>query len=380
MKYVVALFLAGTAAAFYRFFTGIGAVSALNDGYPWGIWIAFDVVTGTALAGGGYAVAILCYLFNRGKYHPLVRPAILTSALGYSLANFTIVFDVGRYWNIWKIPAVPWHWNRTSVLLEVALCVMSYLVVLWIELAPAFLEKWAREGEGPLQRFARAATPALDRALPFILALGLLLPTMHQSSLGSLMMMSVGKLHKLWHTPVLPLLFLLTAIAMGYGAVVLESHLSSRAFGRPRETEVLAGISAVMAYLVLAFLAIRLGDVVLRGRIGLAFRMDLPSLFFLLETALFAASAAILLGPERRSRAGSQFRAGMLLILAGALYRFDTYLVAWNPGARFSYFPSLLEQLLTFGAIALEVMGYVYIVRKFPILGGAAAASPESRG
>ena len=118
----------------WRFAAGLGATTALNDGYPWGLWIAFDVVTGTALACGGYAMALLVYIFNKGKYHPLVRPAILTSALGYSIAGFSVVIDIGRPWMAWKLPLFINHWNLNSALLEVALCIMAYSVVLYLEL------------------------------------------------------------------------------------------------------------------------------------------------------------------------------------------------------------------------------------------------------
>src|SRR6478672_6545590 len=126
----------------WRFAAGLGATTALNDGYPWGLWIAFDVVTGTALACGGYAMALLVYIFNKGKYHPLIRPAILTSALGYSIAGFSVVIDIGRPWMAWKLPLFINHWNLNSALLEVALCIMAYCVVLYIELMPAVLEKF----------------------------------------------------------------------------------------------------------------------------------------------------------------------------------------------------------------------------------------------
>lgn len=379
MKIVFAVFLAGFAAIAYRFLVGIGPVSGMNDGYPWGIWIAYDVVTGTAIACGGYAVAILCYVFNKGKYHPLVRPAVLTSALGYSLAGFSIIFDVGLYWNIWKVPVQFWNWNANSALLEVALCVMAYCVVLWLELVPAILEKFEADEKSGMYSLAKSVTPVLNKALPFILALGLLLPTMHQSSLGSLMLTSVGKLHKLWHTPLLPLLFLISVVAMGYGAVILESQVAARAFKRPKETKILGDMSIVMVYLIFAYLAIRLLDIVLRGRLGLIFQFNLPSFMFLVEMALFIASAVMLLDKEARYKAKVQFQAGMMMVIAGALYRFDAYLVAWNPGGNFSYFPSVLEQLMTYGVIALEIMGYVWFVRTFPILGGAVPASQKAR-
>ena len=190
-KVLLVLFLISGALLLWRFAAGLGAVTALNDGYPWGLWIAYDVVVGTALACGGYAVAILLYVLNRGKYHPLIRPAILTSALGYSLAGFAVLIDVGRWWNLFKVPISFWHWNLNSILLEVALCIMAYMVVLWIELSPALLERWARGPGGRMHRVASRLSPVIEKSLVWIIALGLLLPTMHQSSLGSLMILAL---------------------------------------------------------------------------------------------------------------------------------------------------------------------------------------------
>jgi Ni/Fe-hydrogenase subunit HybB-like protein len=141
MRALAVVFGLGAVVMLWRLVAGLGPTTALNDGYPLGLWIAFDVVTGTALACGGYAVAILVMILNKGRYHPLVRPAILTSALGYSLAGFSVFLDIGRWWYIWKVPLYFWHWNFDSALLEVALCIMAYVVVLWVELAPAFFEK-----------------------------------------------------------------------------------------------------------------------------------------------------------------------------------------------------------------------------------------------
>ena len=223
----------------WRFSSGIGAVSGLSDGYPWGIWIAFDVVTGTALGCGGYAIAILAYILNKGQYHPVVRPAILTSALGYSMAALAIIIDVGRPWYIWAIPlggqppnSLGYNWN--SPLLEVALCVMAYVIVLWIELSPAFMEKWKESSSGLLKSLSEVGLKVMDRILIIVIAVGVLLPTMHQSSLGSVMLLAGHKLHPLWFTGWIPLLFLISCIGMGYAVVVWEAAVSSAIFKRER--------------------------------------------------------------------------------------------------------------------------------------------------
>jgi Ni/Fe-hydrogenase subunit HybB-like protein len=367
-KVCLAVFVMCILVLAWRFVVGLGPTTGMNDGFPWGIWIAFDVVIGTALACGGFSVAILCYAFNNGKYHPLIRPAVLTSALGYSLAGVSVIVDLGRYWNVWRIPLL-WNWNRNSVLLEVAICIMTYVVVLWIELSPAFLEVWEKQEKFPLLcRAARRVHGWLNRYLIAILALGILLPTMHQSSLGSLMLIMVSKLHKLWHTPLLPVLFLSTAILMGYAAVIFESALANEVFDRPRETKLLSSMSGIMVVVLFFFLGVRLVDLALRGRLGLIVRLDFYSVMFLLEMVLFLAPALLLLSRKRRENPGIELISAILMMLAGSLYRFDTFLVGFNPGPGWSYFPTIPEMTVTIGFVAFEVLAYLFIVKQFPIL------------
>lgn len=361
----------------WRFAAGIGAVSGLSDGYPWGLWIAFDVVTGTALACGGYAVAILCYILNKGKYHPLIRPAILTSALGYSMAGLSIVIDVGRPWLIHNIPLRVFDWNLNSALLEVALCVMAYTGVLWLELAPAFLEKMKETEKPGRRRFAEAGLRFFDKALIWIVALGLLLPTMHQSSLGTVMLLSGHKMHGLWATSMIPLLFLVSCVGMGYAIVVWESTMSSRAFDRPREDRMLKDLSGAMVYVLALFIGIRIIDMVVQGRTAMMFSSGGLSLLFWIENLLFAYGLFLLAG-SRRQAFSNVLKAALVIIFAGALYRFDSYLVAYNPGPGWSYFPSLPELLITLGVVGLEIALYIIIVKTFPILAGRMPADSQS--
>ncbi len=367
--------VAGVAALAWRFTQGLGAATAMNDGYAFGLWIAVDVVIGTAIGCGGYAMAVLAYLMNRGQYHPLVRPAMLTGALGYTFAAVSILIDVGRYWGLYKIPTYVSWWNWRSPLLEVALCVMTYVIVLWLEFSPALLERWKEEGSPGLKALAVAWKPRIDRAMPWIIALGLLLPTMHQSSLGTVMALPASKVHKLWHSAFLPLFFLLNCLFLGYAAVVLESTLSALAFKRKFETRLLGAAAPLAAGLLLAFVAIRLADVLLRGRFGLAFAPTRYAFWFWVETALLVVPAVMLLGKETQESAARLFRAALLILAGGVLYRFDTYVVAYDPGPGWSYFPSVLEMLVTAGLVAMETMVYLAVVKRFPVLPGAPAAS-----
>ena len=379
---LLVLWVLGSAAGIVRFTQGLGAASAMNDGYPWGIWIAVDVVVGTALGSGGFAMALLIYAMNRGRFHPLMRPAILTSALGYTAGATAIVFDVGRWWNLWRVPVAPlfshggrfgFNWN--SGLLEVALCVMAYTAVLWIEVSPAILERWRDAGPTSVRGLCGSLLRLVEKALPVVLALGLVLPMMHQSSLGSLFLVAVTKLHRLWHTPLLPLFFLLTCLGMGYAAVVAEASFSASAFKRPLETAMLAALAGIMAAVSCAFAVLRVLDVAVRGRLALAFALDGHALLFWVEI-LLAVAAAVMLWRLRGTRdAGALVRGAAVLAAAGGLYRVDVYLTAFDPGNGWRYFPSVGEILITLGIVAVESMVYIFVVRRFPIL-AAAPGSP----
>ncbi len=366
--------LVGAGALVVRFGQGLGAASGMSDGYAWGIWIALDVVVGTALGCGGYAMALLVYVANRGRYHPLVRPAMLTGALGYSFAAASILVDVGRYWGIWKIPTYVSWWNFDSALLEVALCVMTYVMVLWIEFAPAVLDRWRATGTPAQRDFAERTGPRLDRALPWIIALGLVLPTMHQSSLGTVMMLPASKVHALWFSPLLPLLFLVNCLFLGYAAVIAESTVSSAGFGRRPETRLLGSLAPIMGWLLVLFLALRLGDLAMRGSLGAAFAATRYAAWFWVETLLLLVPAVVLLGRNARERASTQFGAAFAILAGGVLYRFDTYILAYDPGPGWSYFPSVLEILVTAGFVAAEILVYLWIVRRLPVLPAATPA------
>jgi Ni/Fe-hydrogenase subunit HybB-like protein len=355
----------------YRYFTGIGAVSNLSDGYPWGIWIAYDVVAGTAIACGGYSLALMVYVFNKGQYHALVRPALLASMFGYTLAGASIMVDIGRYWNAYNLFS-PWHANVNSIMFEVAFCVTAYIFVLWIEFSPAFLDGISKYKRG-LPAFVQnwnveGLRTTLSKWLFVFIAIGVLLPTMHQSSLGSLMLIGGWKVHPLWQTGFLPLLFLISAITMGYAIVIFESLFASVGFRRAAETPLLAKVAGVMPWLIGIYLIIRFADVAVRGALGLAFRFDLQSLMFWVENALYVAALVFVAPPASRMKNRSLFLGGFFMLVAGTVYRFNAFLVGFNPGNNWSYFPSFAETMITLGIISFEIMAYLYIVKKFPVL------------
>ena len=341
-----------------RMVLGLGAVTNLNNGYPWGIWIVYDVVIGTAFACGGYAMAILTYILNKGEYHPLVRPALLASCFGYTLGGVSIIFDLGRWWNAWHI-LVPGYWNTGSVMFEVALCVMAYILVLWIEFSPTILGKLG----------LKDSKKKLEKILFLFVALGVLLPSMHQSSLGTLLVVMGYQIHPLWQTPILPLLFLASAITMGFSIVVFEALLGSSAFKRPvgHELPQLGKLARIIQGMMVVYLVVRFGDLIVRGAVGDMFGAGLKSLMFWIEIALFAAPVVLFAKPQNRVSRKHLWIGACCLLLAGALYRLDAFLVGYMTGAGWSYFPSVEELLVTIGIIATEILLYVVFVRKFPV-------------
>lgn len=340
-----------------RFIFGLGAVTNMNDGYPWGIFIAYDVVVGTAFACGGYSMALLVYIFNRGEFHSAVRPALLASVFGYSLAAVSVFFDIGRWWQMYNI-FLPGKAHINSVLFEVALCIALYVFVLWIEFTPSFLE--ALKAKGYLKAF--------NRILVFFIALGVLLPTMHQSSLGTLMVIAGRKLSPLWHTPVLPVLFLTSAIAMGYGIVMFEAIVSAKNFGRRIENGMLAKLSGLLPPLLLVYVVLRVVDLIVRGEAFLVFAPVPSTLLFWIEMTFFAMPIVLLWTKNRRMNMKNVFLAATSLLFAGAIYRFDAFLIAYRPSPGWHYFPSFAELSITLGLISIEIIAYIIVVKKLPVL------------
>ncbi len=340
-----------------RYIFGLGAVTNLNDGYPWGLWITYDVVTGTAIACGGYSMAMLVYMLNRGKYHPLVRSALMAGMFGYTLAGVSIYLDVGRWWQLHNI-YLPWYSNPNSVMFEVAVCVGSYVTVMWIEFSPTFLEKLNKTN----------ALRKLKKVMFIFIALGILLPTMHQSSLGTMMIMAGSKLSPLWQTPMLPLLFLISAITMGFSIVVFESLFVSVNLQRPFETPLLSKIGKIIANLIVAYLIVRLIDLIWRGALGDIFNGDLKSIMFVIENILYIYPVVILYSIRKRQSKRYLYLSATSMLLAGILYRFNTYLIGFDPGGGYHYFPAAQEILITVGIIAMEIILYLIFIKRLPVL------------
>src|SRR5512133_187013 len=375
-KVMLLLIAAWAIIVVFRLFLGLGAVSAQSDGYAWGIWKPLNVVTFTGVAAGAFAVGILTYAFNKGEYHPLVRSAVMAGAMGYTLAGTSVLVDLGRWWNLWVVFWPP-VCNRPAGLLEVAICVLAYCVVLWVEVSPTVLEQLEASPNPKLAGMARKVLPVLRRALPYVISLAILLPTMHQSSLGSLYGVTVPKTHPFWHSYWLSALFLASCLTMGFGAVIVLENALAMIYGKRIDQPLLARLGRVAGWVLAGYLAVRLADLAWRFRgpeVLTRYRemghQGFYGFFFLLELLLFAAPLVILVSDRLRSDRGNLFLAGFLLLASGALYRFDTYLTSYQPTAGWVYFPTVTEMLFSAGRGSIGVAVYVLFVKLFPILSG----------
>lgn len=354
-----------------RFMHGIGSTTNLDDQYPWGLWIGFDVATGVALAAGGFTSAALVYIFGKERFHAAIRPALLTAALGYTFVVLGLLADLGRYWAVWH-PMLPSMWNGNSVLFEVGICVMLYLSVLYVEFAPVVLERFEQvlSPRGAAQRLVSGLKRFLDRVLFLFIIAGIVLSCLHQSSLGNLMVIAKSKMDPLWWTPLLPLLFLLSAFAVGLPMVIFESMLASRGFRRPLEMHLLVPLARLAAPLIALYGIFKIGDLVLREDWAGAFTARPAAYAFWIEIGIgVVLPLVVFLLPALRRRPGWLFAGAAGMVLGVALNRINVFIVAYRPPyAEHTYLPSLGEWAVSAGLVATFVLVYRLAVSYLPVL------------
>jgi Ni/Fe-hydrogenase subunit HybB-like protein len=370
------LMAAGGAAIIARFIGGIDYVSNLTTARPWGLWIGVDVASGVALAAGGFTTAFLAHIIGRRYYEAVVRPALLTAMLGYTFVVLGLVVDIGRSWAIWK-PLV--HWNPTSVLFEVAMCVMFYLNVLYIEFLPIVVERFKGRVNlpgplaalnGPIDGMLKLADSILPKIMWFFIIAGVVLSCMHQSSLGSLMLIAPTKLHPLWYTPVLPLLFLTSAIAVGYPMVVFEATLATTSLKLDSEMRILTPLTRITIFLLGLYLALKVGDMVVRGTYVYLLDGTAQTNAFVIEVLCGVIIPwLMLLSPKLRRSRQALFIACTLIVGGVLINRINVFVVGYRPPiSEANYFPAIGEVLVTVGLIAALMFSYRFIVTYLPVL------------
>jgi Ni/Fe-hydrogenase subunit HybB-like protein len=355
------------AIAAIRFTRGLGAVTNLSDEFPWGLWIGFDMLCGIGLAAGGFAVTATVHVLHLEDYKPIVRPTVLTAFLGYLFAIFALILDLGKPWNIWH-PLI--MWNPHSVMFEVGWCVMLYTSVLFLEFSPVLLERFRLRRAGELLR----------RISPVLVILGVILSTLHQSSLGSLFLIMPGKLHPLWYSPLLPVLFFTSALAAGLGMVVVESWFSRRAFGNPLETHLLSRLSRVSVLLLALYLALRLRDLAVRGAFGEIWAFTPYSWMFLAEIGLGVVLPMALLASARFRRSPRRLAVAQGIVVLGfILNRLNVSVTAVEAATGHRYLPAIPEFLVSMGLVALGMQLFMLACRYLPVFPQGALADLAGR-
>jgi len=359
-----------------RFIFGLGAVTNLNNQYPWGLWIGVDVAAGVALAAGGFVSAAMGHIFHIPFLKPVIRPALLTAMLGYTFVALGVMVDIGRWYYIWH-PLI--MWNGTSPLFEVGMCVMAYLTVLYIEFLPIVVERFKNRVNLPglfsifngfLEWLMRLFENTFGKAMFLFLILGVVLSTLHQSSLGTLMVIAGYKMHPLWFTPILPLLFYISAIAVGIPMIIFESLLASFAFKMKPEMAVLSRLATNIPLLLGIYLAFKLGDLFVRDAFVYLMEFNKFSIAFYIEMLVGVVIPLIMFNFKKVVTTPIWlFVASAMVVIGVLINRINNFIIAYQPYyATEAYVPSFGEISVTIGFIALLVLFYRAIVMIFPVI------------
>jgi Ni/Fe-hydrogenase subunit HybB-like protein len=351
--------------AMVRYTIGIGAISDLSYSYPWGFWISFDLFTGVAISSGGFLMAGTVYILRIEEFKPLLRPSVLTAFLGYMMVAIALLVDLGQPLRIWYMMI---HWNHTSVLLEIGICVMLYLTVLAIEFAPVVFEGVK------LQKWAHLIHKYI---MPFVI-LGVVLSTLHQSSLGSLLLIQPQKLHPLWWTSILPILFFVSAISIGLAMIILESSLSSRYFQRGLETHLLEKLAKAIPFVLVIYGLLKFGELAVAGDLGYLFTSGTMSVLFWAEILIGIVTPIVWFSIQKNRQSANGLLAGAVIVLFGMiLNRFN---VSWfgvtHPDPLFymptfmghvDYFPTFPEVAVSIGIFSAGIMAFGLAAKYLPV-------------
>jgi Ni/Fe-hydrogenase subunit HybB-like protein len=349
------ILLLGLYATIVRFTQGLGAATHLSDAFPWGLWIGFDVLCGVMLAAGGFLLTATVYIFNLEKFRPIVRPAVLTAFLGYSFVVVALLFDLGRPYRIWHALIM---WNPHSAMFEVAWCVMLYTTVLALEFSAVIFERFKMNRMVKIQHAI---------SVPLVI-LGVILSTLHQSSLGTLYLIVPDKLFSLWYSPMLPVFFFVSAVAVGLAMTIFESWMSSKAFNRQLELPLLTGLGRVLLVVLLIYSSLRFLDLFQRGALGLletpGYEVDL----FLVEIILGLLLPIVLLLIRRvRQTADGLYFAAVMVVLGFVTNRLNVSITGMEGAAGVRYIPKWTEFAVTASIIGAGFTAFALAVKYLPI-------------
>lgn len=346
---------AGTAATIIRFAWGLGAATNLSDEFPWGVWVGFDVLCGVGLAAGGFALTAAVYVFNLKQFAPIIRPTVLTAFLGYVFVVFALLFDLGQPFRFWHSLIM---WNPRSVMFEVSWCVTLYTTVLALEFSPIFFERLS------LERPRRI----IHSIIAPLVILGVILSTLHQSSLGAVFLIVPDKLHPLWYSPLLPVFFFISAIGAGLAMIIVESYLCQRAFGHHLEMRLLEPLGRAMIVTLSVYGVLRLQDLARRGVLHTLLQPDYEGYMFLLEVGLGVLLPVVMLAiPAVRNRQQGLVTGAYLAVLGFIMNRLNVSITGLERAAGTHYFPSWMEIAVSLALVAAGFAAFGLAVKHLPI-------------
>ena len=340
----------------FRFLFGLGASTNLSDAQPWGMWIGLDLLSGVALAAGGFVICAFVYVLGKEEYHSIVRPAVLTAFLGYLAFICGLILDVGLPWTIWHVMI---NWNFHSPLFEVAWCVMLYTTVLALEFLPVPLESTSR--------FAKVRKVLIKLRLPLVI-LGIMLSTLHQSSLGSLFLIMPHRVYPLWYSPLIPVLFFISAIGLGLMVVTMEGLVSHALYRRGPQPQIYEKLGNAARWVLGTYVALRLVDLIVRGKIAYFFAWDWRTLVFWAEIMISAIIPIYLLSKKNlRSQVKWQWIISAMVIFGIVWQRMNiggfTHIDRGTP----FYVPSWTEVVMSVGIFSIFGLIFLFVVEHFNI-------------
>jgi Ni/Fe-hydrogenase subunit HybB-like protein len=360
----VLIMMAGAYSAYVRFFKGLGPVSNMSDQFPWGIWIGFDVLCGVMLAAGAFCVTGAVHILNIERLHSIVRPTVLTAFLGYVLVICGLMFDLGRPWYIWHQLI---YYNPHSVMFEVGFCVMFYTTVLALEFSPVVLERF---------HLTKAIKVIKAILIPLVI-LGVVLSTLHQSSLGTLYLIVPSKLHPFWYSPALPFFFFISAIAVGLSMTIFESSLSSRVFHRELELPVLRELGRALLIVLCVYSVIKLEDLIHRGQFFNIFKPSYEAKFLWLELAMSMVIPITMLAFKAiRNSPKGLYWASICTLLGFVTNRLNVSITGIEASAGMKYIPKWTEYSITLSIIAMGFFIFAMAVKYLPVFPDEHEAEP----
>ncbi len=349
---LLAFTLLAIGLAIYRLYAGLGATTNMSDHYPWGIWITVDLFL-IPVAGAAFTISLISYYFGRERYHTIIRPAVLAGFLGYGVVGVLLFLDIGRWPQFYNILVPPL--NVHSFLEEISICVTLYTIILVIEIAPVFLEKWGIQAKW------------IDRWILWIAGAGIVLSTLHQSSLGSLFLLLRYKLHPLWWTPALPVLFFLQALYTGLGMTAIATNIVWKMLNIPRDKELYRRLGQVMSLVLSLYFAVKVGDWMGSGEFATLMHPDPYVIIALLEVFLGVIVPLVILFSRLSSHSAGPFWAGVFALMGTFINRLVITWIGVAEPSPIPYMPSWIEIFITVGLLAGAFLVYGVVVRYFKL-------------